>query len=61
MYLAVCTQPNIASALISLSRFNSDAGPAHWEGVLRVLLCIQGPPGEGILYEAGSFTDVWGN
>ena len=33
MYLAVCTRPDIAAAVSSLSRFNANPGRAHWEGV----------------------------
>ena len=55
-YLAVCTRPDIAAAVSSLSRFNRNLGMAHWEGVQHVLRYLKGTSGpvlqEGNLYQA---------
>lgn len=60
MYLAVCTRPDIAAAISSLSRFNANPGMAHWEGVQHVLRYLQGTSGEGICYRKGVSTKLWG-
>lgn len=60
MYLAVCTRPDIAAAVSSLSRFNSNPGKAHWEGVQHVLRYLQGTSGEGLVYKKGESTQLWG-
>ena len=60
MYLAVCTRPDIAAAVSSLSRFNANLGMAHWEGVQHVLRYLKGTSGEGICYKRGESTSLWG-
>lgn len=60
MYLAVCTRPDIAAAVSSLSRFNGNPGRAHWEGVQHVLRYLQGTSGEGLIYRKGESTRLWG-
>ena len=60
MYLAVCTRPDIAAAVSSLSRFNANPGLAHWEGVQHVLRYLQGTSGEGLCYKKGVSTELWG-
>ena len=60
MYLAVCTRPDIAAAVSSLSRFNGNPGMAHWEGVQHVLRYLQGTSGEGLCYRKDVLTALWG-
>ena len=60
MYLAVCTRPDIAAAVSSLSRFNRNPGMAHWEGVQHVLRYLQGTSGEGLCYRKDVSTALWG-
>ena len=60
MYLAVCTRPDIAAAVSSLSRFNANPGKAHWEGVQHVLRYLQSTSGEGLVYKRGESTQLWG-
>ena len=60
MYLAVCTRPDIAAAISSLSRFNANPGMAHWEGVHHVLRYLQGTSGEGLCFRKGVSTKLWG-
>ena len=60
MYLAVCTRPDIAAAVSSLSRFNGNPGMAHWEGVQHVLRYLQGTSGEGLCYRKDVSTILWG-
>lgn len=60
MYLAVCTRPDIAAAISSLSRFNANPGMAHWEGVQHVLRYLQGTSGEGLCFRKGVSTKLWG-
>ena len=56
MYLTTCTRPDIAAAVISLSRFNINPGMAHWEGVLHVLKYLKGTIENGICYKKGGST-----
>ncbi|KAG9444534.1 hypothetical protein H6P81_015874 [Aristolochia fimbriata] len=42
MYLMTCTRPDICFVVSLLSRYQSDPGPRHWEGVKRVLRYIKG-------------------
>ena len=60
MYLAVCTRPDIAATVSSLSRFNGNPGMAHWEGVQRGLRYLKGTCGEGLCYKKGVSTKLWG-
>ena len=60
MYLAVCTRPDIASAISNLGRFNANPGQAHKEGVLHVMRYLKGTLAGGIRYRKGACTDIWG-
>ena len=59
MYFAVCTRPDIALAISSLSRFNANPGQAHWKGVLHVMRYLKGTLAGGIRYRKGACTDIW--
>ena len=37
MYLMSCTRPDIAYAVNKLSRYTSNPGTMHWQGIMRVL------------------------
>ena len=37
MYLLSCTRPNIVYAVNKLSRYTSNPGAKHWQGIMRVL------------------------
>ena len=37
MYLMSCTRPDIAYAVSKLSRYTSNPGAKHWQGIIRVL------------------------
>ena len=60
MYLAVCTRPDIAAAISSLSRFNANPRRAYWDGVQHVLRYLQGTVSEGLCFRKGVSTQLWG-
>ena len=37
MYLMSCTRPDIAYAVNKLSRYTSNPGAKHWQGIMRIL------------------------
>ena len=51
MYLAVSTRPDIAFAVNSLARFNSNPQKDHWTALKRVLRYLKGTINIGILYK----------
>ena len=60
MYLAVCTRPEIAMGVSTLSRFCQDPGMAHWEAAKRLLRYVKGSVGDGLLYVCGEDVALWG-
>ena len=60
MYLAVCTRPDIAMGVSTLSRFCQDPGLEHWEAAKRLLRYVKGSAGEGLLYAYGEDVALWG-
>jgi len=42
MYAMVCTRPDIAHAVGVVSRFLSNPGKEHWEGVMWILRYLKG-------------------
>lgn len=60
MYLATCTRPDISAAMSSLSRFNSNPGMAHWEGVQHIFRYLKGTKSEGLLYKKGESKNLKG-
>ena len=60
MYLAVCTQPDIAAAVCSLSHFDANPGRAYWEGVQHVLRYVKGTSGEGLCFKKAVSTKFGG-
>ena len=60
MYLAVCTRPDLAMAVSTLSRYCQNPKMEHWEAAKRVLRYIKGTVGEGLAYSPGEEVAVWG-
>ena len=50
MYLANCTQPNIAFAVNLLARYSSEPTKRHWKGIKDVLRYLQGTKDLGLFY-----------
>ena len=50
MYLMTSTQPDLASAIQSLSKFLSNPGRDHWEGLKRVMRYLNKKKKLGLLY-----------
>ena len=50
MYLMVCTRPDLAFAVSSVSKFMSNPGKNHWEAVKWVLRYVRGTMTTGIVY-----------
>ena len=38
MYLMSCTRPDIAHAVNKLSRYTSNPGAKHWQGIIKILM-----------------------
>lgn len=60
MYHAICTRPDLAMVVSSLSRYCQNAWMEHWEAAKRVLRYIKGTVGEGLAYSPGEDITVWG-
>ena len=60
MYLAVCTRPDLAMGVSTLSRFCQDPGMVHWEAAKRLLRYVKGSSGDGLLYICGEDVALWG-
>ena len=60
MYLAVCTRPDLAMGVSTLSRFCQDPGMLHWEAAKRLLRYVKGSAGDGLLYGKGEEVGLWG-
>ncbi|KAJ0844964.1 putative RNA-directed DNA polymerase [Helianthus annuus] len=55
MYLMICTRPDISYAVSVVSRYLSNPGRQHWEGVKWILRYLNGTRDLGIVY--GNFDD----
>jgi len=51
MYAMVCTRPDIAHAVGVVSRFMSDPGEKHWEGVKWILRYLKGTQKMGLCFK----------
>ena len=60
MYLAVCTQPDLAMNMFTLSRFCQDPGTVHWKAAKRLFWYVKGSTGDGLLYGKGEDVGLWG-
>ena len=52
-YASVCTRPDIAAAVSSLSQFMSQPSVDHWSGVKRILRYIKGTLNYGLIFTEG--------
>ena len=50
MYLMSCTRPDIAYAVNKLSRYTSNPGAMHWQGIMRVLKYLRFTRDYGLHY-----------
>lgn len=59
------TRPDIPFAVSLVSQFMHAPGPEHQEAIFRILRCLKGSPGKGLLYkdrghlQVESYTDVF--
>lgn len=60
MYAAHGTRPDIVYAVGIASRFNSNYGRLHWNGVKRILQYLRGTLDYGIIYDGTDTTDLHG-
>jgi len=51
MYLMVCTRPDLAHTVSTLSRFMSNLGPKHWEALKWLLRYLKGSCDIGLVYK----------
>ena len=56
-YLTI-TQPNISFHVSVVSQFLQSPCDSHWDVVIRILCCIKGTPGHGVLYENRGHTQI---
>ena len=54
MYLMVCTRPDLAAAVGTLSQFAADPCPTHWQALKRVFRYLQGTPTHGIRFSGSN-------
>jgi hypothetical protein len=50
MYTAICTRPDIAYAVTTLSQYSSNPGPEHWSACKRVFRYLSGTRSYGLVY-----------
>lgn len=60
MYLSVCTRPDIAYAVGTLSRYSSKPGKSHWTAVKKVLRYLKGRTHHGIVFRGGESGNIVG-
>jgi hypothetical protein len=60
LYLALGTRPDIAAAVVAVSRFNANPGPTHWTAVKRVLRYLKGTQELGITYSRSETPELVG-
>ena len=51
-YLAVCTRPDIANAVSSVSRYLNNPGPQHWTAVKHILRYLKKTSTHGLIFKA---------
>ncbi len=57
-YAAVCTRPDIATAVNKLAQFCQDPGEAHWKAVKHVLRYLRGTEDLGLTYNFQGQTEL---
>jgi hypothetical protein len=61
MYLSQCTRPDITFAVNKLSRFSSNPGPKHWQGVKHVFRYLRGTSNHQLKYsKSDTVSDITG-
>lgn len=60
MYLTSITRPDIAFATNQVARFSHNPGPAHWEGVKRILSYLSGTRNHGLCFSGSSSRTLTG-
>ena len=60
MYLANCTRPDIAFAVILLARFSSSPTRRHWNGIKHILRYLQETADLGLFYSKTSRRELLG-
>ena len=60
MYLAVCTRPDLAMGVSTLSSFCQNPGMEHWEAAKRLLRYVKGTAGDGLMFRRGEDVPLWG-
>jgi len=51
MYVMVCTRPDLAYAVSTVSRFMSNPGKQHWEAIKWVLKYLRGTTELGLVFQ----------
>ena len=59
-YAAICTRPDIASAVGVMSQFMSNPNQVHWTGVKRILRYLKGTSGYGLMYKGNDGYELSG-
>lgn len=54
MHLMVCTRPDIAHAVISVSQFMANQGQEHWTVLKRILCYLRATPNHGLLFNGNN-------
>ena len=57
-YLAVCTRPDIAYAVSSVSRFLNNPGPAHWTAVKHIFRYLKRTQDHGLKFSKPTSGDI---
>lgn len=60
LYLAQCTRPDIMFAINDVSRFNSNFGKSHWNGVKRIMRYIKGTQEFKLRYTKSKLNSIIG-
>ena len=60
IYLANCTRPDNAFAIILLARFSAKPTKWHWNGVKHILRYIKGTKELGLFYKVGEYSNIKG-
>ena len=53
MYNMICTTPDLAHSISSLSRYMANPGREHWEALKWLLRYIKATVNEGLVYRGG--------
>ena len=59
-YAAICTRPDISSAVGALSQYMANPTETHWTGIKRILRYLRGTTNHGLVYNGHGGTDLVG-